>query len=30
MISKVLLLCKVDREDYWVSGITLPIHADAG
>jgi hypothetical protein len=24
MITEVLLLHKVDREDYWVSGLTLP------
>lgn len=30
MITRVLLLCRVDREDYWVSGLTLPILADSG
>ena len=30
MITRVLLLRKVDREDYWVKGITLPIHPGRG
>lgn len=28
MITRALLLHRVDREDYWVKGITLPIPTD--
>jgi hypothetical protein len=27
MITRALLLHRVDREDYWVSGLTLPLDA---